>query len=762
MASLNTGIWSSAVVLAVGFAIRASAAESPTVSERTTATTELEEVVITAERRSTDIQSVAASVSVRTGEELAAQGRYTTRQVLEDVPGLAVVDNSSVNVGSSDVQGNNITIRGITPATQVVGGGAPSGISPAPGTAVYVDGVYEGVGSVFDLDRVEVLRGPQGTLYGRSATTGVVAFHTRNPSLEKVSGNAGIEFGDYDLQHYTAAVNVPLSSTLAARVSGDYYDQGKGYFGQGNRAISTRKNTRAKLLWQPNEDFSLLTGFAFESRDAASGGNSTTAAPPTLALRTLSNSLFPGHKISRQYWAEANWDIGAVTVTYQPAYREWRQKDNLLTDANFFGTGSQLRQNFRTPKDNFLTQELRVASQAGSALQWQAGVFQYQNKLDNSNLNFLANPDGSVRVVQTSTSDQKKTESLGAFAEATFAPVESTRMTLGVRYDDTQVSVSEFFFENPFSLCGTPLQFIVPLPLPPGARCTGPGTASVPPPPGTSISGVNLKFHNFNYKARLEYDLASKNMLYGMISTGFRPGDAGIANRALNIVAAEKLTSFEVGSKNRFLDDSLQLNAGLFYYNYHGFRTSYIPNTPSPADFGNFRGSVNLNVPAKNIGGELELLYQLTGHDRVGLNYNYVESRWKNKPAGFALAQIEKKRAITPTSITANYEHIFNLTGGSLLSMRLDGRYESSHLTQNLHADWLAIGYGQYVHVGSRTIGNLTGSWSTDGGRYSVSAYVRNFTNQKYATYNVGGDPNSLRVEWTDPRTYGALFSVRF
>jgi outer membrane receptor protein involved in Fe transport len=744
----------------VGIAIRASAAEAPTVSARSTASTELEEVVITAERRSTDIQSVAASVSVRTGEELAAQGRYTTRQVLEDVPGLAVVDNSSVNVGSADVQGNNITIRGITPATQVVGGGAPSGISPAPGTAVYVDGVYEGVGSVYDLDRVEVLRGPQGTLYGRSATTGVVAFHTRNPSLEKISGNVGAELGDYGLEHYTGAVNIPLSATLAARVSGDYYKQDKGYFGQGNRGIGTRKNVRAKLLWQPNEGFSLLTGFAFEGRDAASGGKSTTAATPTLALTTLSSSLYPGQKISRQYWAEANWDVGPVTVTYQPAYREWRQNDDLLTAANFISTGVPLRQKFRTPKDNFLTQELRVASKADSVLQWQAGVFQYSNKLDNSNLNFLANPDGSVRVVQTSTSDQKKTESLGAFAEATFAPVESVRMTLGARYDDTKVSVTESFYNNLFSLCGTPIQFL--LRLPPGMSCTGVGTGNVPSPPADTISGVNLKFHNFNYKARLEYDLASKNILYGMVSTGFRPGDAGIANRALNIVNAEKLTSFEVGSKNRFLDDSLQLNAGLYYYNYHGFRTAYIPNTASPADFANFQNSINLNVPAKNLGGELELLYQLTGHDRVGLNYNYVESRWKNKPAGFALAQTEKKRALTPTTISANYEHIFNLAGDSLLSMRIDGRYESSHLTQNLHADWLAMGFGQYVHVGSRTIGNLTASLASGGGRYSISAYVRNFTNQKYTTYGVAGDPTSLSVAWTDPRTYGALISVRF
>ncbi len=167
-------------------------------------------------------------------------------------------------------------------------------------------------------------------------------------------------------------------------------------------------------------------------------------------------------------------------------------------------------------------------------------------------------------------------------------------------------------------------------------------------------------------------------------------------------------------------------------------------------------------MPATNIGGELELLYQLTAHDRIGFNYNYVESKWKDKPAAFASAQPETKRAMTPSTISANYEHVFSLPGGSTLSARIDGRYDSAHVTQNLHADYLALGYEQYAHVGSRTIGNLSGAWSSDGGRYSVSAYVRNFTDAKYTTYTVLGDPTSLGVNWNDPRTYGAMLSVRF
>jgi hypothetical protein len=167
-------------------------------------------------------------------------------------------------------------------------------------------------------------------------------------------------------------------------------------------------------------------------------------------------------------------------------------------------------------------------------------------------------------------------------------------------------------------------------------------------------------------------------------------------------------------------------------------------------------------VPAKNIGGELELLYRLTPHDRVGFNYNYVQSKWYDAPAGFASAQPETKRALTPFTYTANYEHVFNLPGGSTLSARIDGRYEAAHLTTNLHADLLAIGFDQYVYIGSRAIGNLSAGWASNGGRYSVSAYVRNFTDKQYTSYSVGGDIISLPVATSDPRTYGAQVSVRF
>jgi iron complex outermembrane receptor protein len=676
---------------------------------------------------------------------------------------MAVVDNQSLNVGSADVQGNNVTIRGITPGLGA-GGAAPTGISTTPGVAVYVDGVYEGVGGNYDLARVEVLRGPQGTLYGRSATSGVVAFHTRNPTLDGFGGNASAEFADFNLRHYSAGVNIPLATGLAVRVASDYYDQGAGFFGQASSGMGKRTNGRAKLLWQPSDSFSLLVGAAYEQRDNFSGGSFTTAAPPTLAFTTVSAVVLPSHKEQRQYWAEVNWDLGPVKLTYLPALRTWEQNDHMLGDANFIGSGAAREQKILTPTDKFQTHELRVASRDGSRVQWQAGAFYYRNELVNSNQNYLSVNAVQVAVL-TSTSDQKQIKSLGAFAEATLPLTSSLRATLGARYDSSETVVSEVFFDSAYTLCGTVLASQIPgYPFLPGVSCTGPGQANAPQPPfaTTTLVDQSKNFDNFNYKARLEYDLTPKNMVFGMISTGYRPGDVRIARRAKNVVNSEKLTSIEVGSKNRFLGDSLQLNVGIYYYRYQGFPAAYIPNTPSPVDYAFPGNSLDITVPARLLGSELELLYRLTANDRVGFNYNYVESKWVDKSAAFASAQPETKRALTPTTITANYEHLFNLAGGSTVSARIDGKYEAAHVTQNLHADWLAQGYGQYAQVGSRTIGNLSAVWMSNGGKWSIVGYVRNFTDKHYASYTIGGDPLKFSVARTDPRVFGGTVSVRF
>ncbi|EIZ79390.1 Outer membrane salicin receptor, partial [Novosphingobium sp. Rr 2-17] len=140
------------------------------------------------------------------------------QDILYDVPGITA-PNSSVapSLGGSDSQGGGIIIRGV--ASNPGGGGAGTPLSGSSTTAVYTDGVYEGIGGDYDLQRLEVLRGPQGTLYGRSATSGVVAIYTTDPMFETVTGDASAQLGNYGQRRFTGALNVPLSDNFAIRAA---------------------------------------------------------------------------------------------------------------------------------------------------------------------------------------------------------------------------------------------------------------------------------------------------------------------------------------------------------------------------------------------------------------------------------------------------------------------------------------------------------------------------------------------------------------
>jgi iron complex outermembrane receptor protein len=196
------------------------------------------------------------------------------------------------------------------------------------------------------------------------------------------------------------------------------------------------------------------------------------------------------------------------------------------------------------------------------------------------------------------------------------------------------------------------------------------------------------------------------------------------------------------------------VNASVFHYDYQGFQTLYDVNIFNPRSF------VNVTVPATNIGGELETLYRPTQHDRIGLDVSYVQSSWYNKPAGFQAAYPLKNRALTPYTIDGNYTHVFNLSGGSTLSTRIDGQYQAAHQAQDVQAQYLNIGYQQYEYREAELIGNLSAVWSMS--HYSLSVYVRNFTDAHYKQYTVGTNLSQVALDFTDPRTFGAQLSVHF
>jgi iron complex outermembrane receptor protein len=699
----------------------------PALAQAAASGDELQEIVVTVERTASDVQKTGASVAVVSGTQLVQESRVTTAQILEDIPNVAVLQgNASLNntVGA-DNQGSTIVIRGIPPS------GIPVGpLQSVPTTAVYTDGVYEGIGNNYDVDHVEVLRGPQGTLYGRSATTGVVSTTTVDPVLGQFGGNAMAEVGDHSLVHYGAALNMPLGSTIAVRVSGNDY-QHDGYVSSDGLDAINSSNGRVKVLFEPNSSLSLLLGAALQVNHQGGGGTQTMLVGPDTYQYQPAVAV-SGLTQFQQYWANLNVDFGWSQLTYIPAYRTWYQDTHSYVP--FLNDDPLLQRNV-SPLDEFVTHELRLASKSGTALTWLIGSFFYDNHLHGSAI--YPYPNGTVVSVQDA---HKQTKNLGFFGEATYAFVPSTRVTAGLRYDYTYVQTAETVTQNANLFCNTPTFFFSP----PSPGCVAGPPAS--PLAGTPVldattvltpqAGTN-RYYNRNYKGRLEQDLTSSNMLYAMISTGFVPGDVQVSTGQGNVphaapFAEETLTSYEVGSKNRFLNNTLQINADAFYYHYGAYQINLVANVANPASAETFA------VPARALGAELDVDYLITPADRLHVGYGYTDAYFVDVPANFSSIYIESHIVnVPPQTVTGAYDHEFGLPNGSKLTAHLDGRVIGSNDVSSLRTSDFGQGVADpeaWVRANTAFIGDVGLRWNASNDKLSISGYCRNFTDNRYKT----------------------------
>jgi iron complex outermembrane receptor protein len=718
----------------------------------------VQEVIVTAERRVNTAQKTAASVSVRAGDDMQSQGRYELKNILEDVPGVvggaATSTNSSQGSGT-DNPATGLIIRGVQ-SNQGAGG---SVTSTAPAAAIYVDDVYSGIGGSYDIDRVEVLRGPQGTLYGRSATSGVVAIRTTDPDAARFGARGALEFGNYSTRHYTGAVNLPIiDGKLALRVSGNLYDR-DGYYSAEGGAIST-KDFRAKALWTPTDNLSVLVGYAQNNSETHSGGVSITqcAPPPGTCIPGTFNFDYnqqvapTGKNNAKQFWANFNLDLGSVELTYIPAYRTWDENALLYLRSPVFNAN----QTVLTPDDSFLTHELRLHSKdSSSKLQWQVGFLHYQNSLTSANDLYSlggAPPPGSPPGTPPSppgyafrVKTHKTTGADGGFAEATYSFAPDTRVTAGARYDRTDLVNTGSYT----SVLG------ITLPL-------------------TAADG-SKSFDNFTYKLRLEHDLAPGNLLYGAVSTGFSPGDVTQTtditfNPVIKVLKAETLTAYEVGSKNRFLDNHLQVNGDVFYYDYGAYQTAGLntsPGTPQTPTFD------TIGLPMKSYGVELEVEARPTPNGRVSFNASYTHARYGDfGQYGYLFARHEVP-GVAPFQGSLAYDHRFPI-GSAMLLVRGAVRYFTGHDTSAIPPSWEALGAGPFVHVGSHFIGDLNATLLLEP-HFSITAYVRNVANSKFIPDGwglagvfpppPGGTEPTISESGfalSDPRTIGLTLGFKF
>jgi iron complex outermembrane recepter protein len=535
----------------------------------------LEEIVVTAERRAETLQKAALSIEVVGEAQLKSLGVTRVDDLTTVVPGV------QIGGGSTPL----IYVRGVGDFG-VVATANPAVVTSFDGVAIARPQAI--AGNFFDLERVELLKGPQGTLYGRNASGGALNLLPVQPKLDgQISGYLEGELGNYDLRSAEGAINFPLGNTTAARVAFQATDR-HGYLSDGTDD-DIHQSFRAEALTEFNDVFRIRYGGTYThlggvgsgyapvpripgqsafvgsaspiaadyflgvaaAEFAASGG---ATAPPAILARPDETRL----RQDIRSWAldaQADYNFGPATLTVIPAFRSTRS-DFAIQPTFLYSPGGESPSTGETSDQSSL--EVRLGNTEG-ALKWVTGLYAFDER---QSTNFIVD-SGLIQYIHVAS--DLNTHAYAAFGQVTFSLTDQFRLTGGLRYTSDQRSQDNFtkLAVAPSLACSAP----------PGSQCDLLGGV------GAGAYNSAETFNKATWKVGFEYDVAPANMVFANVSTGFK---AGGFNQAVDPVRTnetlafnpETITAYTVGSRNRFFNDRLQLNLEGFYWDYKDLQLS--------------------------------------------------------------------------------------------------------------------------------------------------------------------------------------------
>ncbi|HEJ5339357.1 TPA: TonB-dependent receptor [Pseudomonas aeruginosa] len=582
-----------ALLLALGGALPASAADAPAPAEEAPplassvpdkADTALGKVTVTARRREEDSQKVPTPITVLGGETLEAQRISRVQDLQQVLP--------SVNVAYIHARQSSVAVRGIgnNPASDGLEGSA----------GIYLDNVYLGrpgmaVFDLLDIEQLELLRGPQGTLFGKNTTAGVLNISTRAPTFtaERTVEVSGGQDGYFQGR---GTVSGPLGETLAGRLSA-YRTRDDGYIknihDDNYLNGGERQGARGQLLFEPNEDFSLRWIADYNEEDSSNGsmvvyGGAERfwqraalvgASPLRDAQRRKVNINGRQHVSVHQGGSslEANWNLaGGYRLTSISAYRYWHftpANDEQLNVSAINDTGVEVH-------DRQFSQEIRLASPTGGAFDYVVGAYAFRQNLGNktftsygplADLYLLGANLGALNDTYSKANGKIETDSFALFAQGTWHLTERLDFTAGLRgtYEEKNAKVERF----------APLG---------GAAVGGVGAAVRNGQLGAYDSG-DLSQYNFAPSAllSLSYQFSDDLLGYASLSHGEKSGGVNLAVGSAPsagadslLVGPERANDAELGLKSTLFDRRLLLNANLFWTGIHGYQATTLYQAP--------------------------------------------------------------------------------------------------------------------------------------------------------------------------------------
>ncbi|MDG2533010.1 TonB-dependent receptor [Sphingomonas sp. HITSZ_GF] len=640
--------------------------------DTTAAPADQAEIVVTALKRSESVLKVPAAINVLQGDALKTMGVQDVRDLQNVVPGL--------NIDRSPF-GLSVNIRGVTTTDNTSKG--------EQGVATTIDGVYIGrpaqLGqSFFDVERVEVLRGPQGTLYGRSATGGALNIITHAP-VDHFEAYGKVEYGNLDTERVEGAINVPVASWLAVRAAGSYNHQ-DGYYlpADGSAARGTTDNVtgRFSALFTPLSELTaritVTTGHIGGTRTAAARYDLVTAGASFADLRPVLGNPF-GAKTDEDFTninGEVNWDLGPATLTYVGGHQYFRSGDlNSSTNnpvANYQGPPPVVptyNWSFYRGKVKSDQHEFRASNSNPGFIDYVVGANYYIETINESDHNWSApvsNPTaaGSRNAVNAVNTTRHK--SWGVFGQATVHLTDALGIVGGLRYSNDQVGRN-----GTFAAGAGPTPFSI-WPNPQGTPCQVPQDCI-----GTPNNALQ-KASKVTWRAGLNYQIDNSNLLYASIATGYKAGgfnDFDAATGTVGEYTPEQLTAYEAGYKGRPAP-WLQLTSAAFYYDYSKLQISSLLNIN-----GNFV-IYTRDVPAEIYGWENEVTFTPGRSTSISLSANFEHSKFKRFMAGLTQNVDYSGKSIdkTPAFVaTATLNQSFDLGSGYALRFRGFTKYSSSY-----------------------------------------------------------------------------------
>ena len=727
------------------------------VSAKEESSSGIEEILVTATKRAQNLQDVSVSMTALSGDKIDAFGFEDTRDIFSQIPNVS----SSEGSYSADV-----TIRGNSTLNPTLVG--------EDNVALYFDEVYRpaafyGGGVMMDLERAEVLRGPQGTLFGRNSTAGLVHFISRKPTEEQ-EGYLNFEYGSYGTNIVETAISGPISDQVRGRLALKYHqDDGfqdnQGPAG-GKLGVTDRIMGRAHLDIDINDDMNLL--LSLEASDADDIGkafnywglyDSGTYDPETGfyklcdAKRALASQCVgggaayglpewndPNPDVTKPYTehdpsagdgrytletetviAKLTWqlnnDMELVSITALDSIDRYFNTDEDASAVGVFGGAAQYDDTYTVDGDQF-SQEFHLSG-GDEGRNWLVGLFYLDD--DRGSTSSVAgyewgegNPDTIANI---------DTKSYAVFGEINRSLSDTLSLVAGFRYTDEEKEV----------------------------QITTQG-----------LSGADrLTDENLSGKLGLEWRPRDEMMIYTNLSTGFRSGnfnsDLFFGDlSALTSVDSEEVTAFELGSKSTLMDGRLQLNAALFYQDVSDKQgITYDSNLAAPVSRLISLGDADI------YGVELELLAVPTDNLELSLGIGWFDGEIKADPgyivytaAGDELTLDGSELGSPDLMVNGVASYNIPLNDGAVVTLQTDFSY---------HSEGVGTGGNEYNYSEAKTLVNARVFWVSASEKWEVQAYVKNVFETEYIdnTYGIA-DLDFVYGNMGMPRWAGIKVGMNF